>query len=1188
MMSCKSLVRLTLAAILLVVFASALHAQYRASIQGVVTDPEGAIIPGAKATLTNLETGKSQDATSSSEGIYNFGALPPSRFKLEVSKEGFKTKILDNVAIIAEQVNAINVELEVGTATETVTVNAEETPLIDTETAQISGTITGKEIETMPVFGRDIFQTVQLAPGFFGDGARNGSGDTNSIPGNQGPGGSGASTGVYATENRTQVTGAGGRTDANGVSVDGVSINSVSWNGAAIVTPNPDSVKLTKAVANDYDAEYGRNSGGKIQVVTQNGTNQFHGTAYFKMDRPGLNAYQNWSGSAGLPTVPQRNNSRFNDWGGSIGGPILKNKLFFFFAYDTIRNSSTTTGTGWYETPALLKSAPAGSLASRYGSFAPELATSYSSVIDQTCASIGLVQGTNCNMIPGQGLDIGRPLIPSLFPLGTNDPSFKNNLTPGLGGDGTGSPSNLDGVADIFFVNATGPNNQTNQQYMGRMDFNPTNKDLLAFTIYWVPVTQTTVNGGLARPANLFHHDAINQAMTLLWNRTWTSSLLNEFRVNAAGWRWNELESNPQAALGLPQTMYIGDPNNGNRIGTLSSGCSNCSNGLTGLGTAAGSVFNQWTYSYKDVVTKVKGAHTMKFGGEITNFHFVQEAPWSARPNWGFANYWDFLNDATVATSKNPALAGINAETGTFNPLTGVPTDVRKDSRVTWWGFFFQDSWKFRPNLTLTAGLRWDYFGSPYFLHNLLSSVDLGSGNNVLTGLNMRIGGSLYTPPKGNFSPQLGFAWSPNSVFGKEMGGRLVIRGGFGMAYNGQEQAITLNGWPNVPFTIGSTNLAGSNVVYNFPSNPQQFAPYPANPNTIVTFNSANLPATGLPVGVTGFPSYYPTAYAYRYSLVAQYDLGRNWVATLGYQGTNSHHLTRQYNLNSIYGAQGIPLNPAVNDVDWYAQDGNSHFNAFLAEINHQFSNQFQIAGSYRWSSSVDNASGPYTVSYYQWNSAANYGPSDFNVGSSLKIYGIYSPNWFASGSWERSLLGGWSFSGIMNYHSGFPYTPVFNAGTCNIIYASGNCVNGTNGQLIPAQYLGGAVNSHVNGTYLAQGGQFPKGGTAYFVMPTVTPCTLPFPQVCGGAPQAPGMGRNGFTGPGYFDLDMTMTKAFALPRIPGIGEGSQLQVQMSAFNLFNNLNLTNLDTVITDPHFGQAQGALGARTAEVQFKFVF
>jgi hypothetical protein len=1166
----------------------ALHAQYRASIQGLVTDPEGAIIPGAKATLSNLETGRVQETTSNDSGIYNFGALPPSTFKLEVSKEGFKTKVLDNVQVIAEQVNGINVQLDVGAAAQTITVNESETPLVDTETATVGGSITSAQLQSMPVFGRDIFQVVQLAPGFFGDGSRNGSGDTQAIPGNQGPGGSGAATGVYATENRPQVTAAGGRTDGNGVSLDGVSINSVSWNGAAIVTPNPDSVKLAKAVSNDYDAEFGRSSGGKIQVVTQNGTNQFHGSLFFKMDRPGLNAYQDWNGSAGLPNTPQRNTARFNDWGGSIGGPILKNKLFFFFAYDTIRNSSTTTGTGWYETPALLKSAPAGSLASRYGNYAGELATRYSSVIDQTCASIGLIQGTNCNMIPGQGLDIGRPLIPSLFPLGTNDPSFKNNLNPGLGGDGTGSPSNLDGVADIFFVNATGPNQQTNQQYMGRLDFNPTSKDLLAFTMYWVPVDQTSVNGGLARPANLFYHSAVNQAMTLIWNRTWTSTLLNEFRVNAAGWRWNELASNPQAALGLPQTMFIGDPNNGNRIGTLTSNCTNCSTGLTQLGTAAGSVFDQWTYSYKDVVSKVKGAHTMKFGGEITNFHFVQEAPWSARPNWGFANYWDFLNDATVNLSQNPALKGQAGEIGTFNPLTGVPTDVRKDSRVTWWGFFFQDSWKYRPNLTLTMGLRWDYFGSPYFLKDQLSSVDLGQGSAVLTGLHMRIGGSLYTPPKGNFSPQLGFAWSPNAVLGHEMGGRLVIRGGFGMAYNGQEQAITLNGWPNVPFTIGSTQLFGSNVVYNFPSNPNQFQPYPANPNTIVTFNSANLPANGPPVGVTGFPSYYPTAYAYRYSLLGEYDLGGNWVARVGWQGTVSHHLTRQYNANQVFGVQGVPLNPLVNNVDFYAQDANAHFGALLAEINHQFSNQFQIAASYRWSSSIDNASGPYTVSYYQWNSAAGFGPSDFNVGNSLKIYGTWQSNFFPSGSWKRSVFGGWNLSGIMNYHSGFPYTPVFNAGTCDIVYQGGNCQNGTNGQLLPAQYLGGAIDSHINGTYLGQGGQFPKGGLAYFVMPQVTPCTLPFPQTCPGAPQYPGIGKNEFTGPGYFDLDMTLTKAFMLPRIPGIGEGSQLQVQMSAFNLFNTLNLGTIANVITDPHFGQATSALGARTAEVQFKFVF
>ena len=1183
MSRCKPVNRVVLLVSFVVLLTGAALGQYRASIQGVITDPQGAIIPGAKVTLTNLETGKVLQDTSNGAGIYNFGALPPSRFKLEVSRDGFKAKVLDNVQIIAEQINAVDVELEVGATTETITVNAAEAPVIDTETGQISGTITSAQIQSMPVFGRDIFQTVQLAPGFFGDGSRDGGGGTQSIPGNQGPGGSGAATGVYATENRTQVSGAGGRTDANGVSLDGVSINSVSWNGAAIVTPNPDSVKLTKAVSNDYDAEYGRTSGGKIQVVTQNGTNQFHGSFFFKIDRPGLNAYQDWNGPAGTTIPPQRNTSRFNDWGGSIGGPIWKNKIFFFFAYDTIRNSSTATGSGWYETPALLASAPANSLAARYGAYKGEAATSYQYVINQTCASIGLVQGVNCNAIPGQGLDIGRPLIQSLFPLGTPDPSAHGNLNPGLGGDGTGSPSNLDGIADIFDVQAVGPNTQKNQQYMGRLDWNVTRKDLLAYTIYWIPVSQTSINGGLARPANLFHHDAKNEAMTLIWNRTWSDTLLNEFRVNAAGWRWNELSDNPQIPLGLPQTAYIG-ANGGSNIGTLG--------GINGLGGAAGSIFDQWVYSYKDVVSKVKGAHTMKFGGEITEFHFVQDAPWSARPNWGFNNYWDFLNDAT------------NKETGTFDPNTGVPTDVRKDSRVTWWGFFFQDNWKFRPNLTLTMGLRWDYFGSPYFLHDLLSRVVLGpSYNTTLTGLHMQTGGSLYSPPKGNFSPQLGFAWSPNSFVGHDLGGRLVIRGGFGMSYNGQEQAITLNGWPNVPFNIGGTTLLGSNIVYNFPSNPHQFAPYPANPNTLVTFNAANLPVS-LPVGVTGFPLNYPTAWAYRYSLTGQYDLGRNWVATLSYQGTNSKHLTRQYNFNQVYGAQGVALNTQVNNLDWYAQDANAHYNAMLAEINHQFSSQFQFAASYRFASSFDNASGPYQTSYYQYSSGAGWGPSDFNVGQSLKFYGVYSPNLFASKSWERSVLGGWTFSGIMNYHSGFPYSPVFNIGNCDIIYQGGNCQNGTNGSLLPAQYLGGAKTSHVNGTYLGLGGQFPNGGLAYFTPPSYTTCSLPFPQICPGAPQAPGIGKNEFTGPGYFDLDMVMIKAFALPHIPGIGEGAQIQVQMSAFNLFNTLNLNNISNTIASPKgfdsaghvtgwtnnstFGQAMGALGARTAEVQFKFVF
>jgi Carboxypeptidase regulatory-like domain/TonB dependent receptor len=1146
------------------------RAQYRAGISGTVVDPQGAVVSDAKVTITAKETGLTQEGSTDANGVYSITRLAPGLYTITVEKAGFKRKVLDDFTVIAEQMNAVNVTLDIGEVTESVTVNGNELPAIDTESGVIAGTVTSQQIQALPSFGRDVFQLVQLAPGAFGDASRNAGGDSFAQPGNAGPGGSGGGSGVFSTENRPQVTINGGRQDSNNVTLDGINITSVSWGAAAIITPNEDSVKEVRVVTNEYDAESGRFGSGQIQVISQSGTNSYHGSAFFKADRPGLNAYQPFYGSADAPRTPERNENRFNQWGGSIGGPVIKNKLFVFFAYETIRNNGTNVSSGWFETAALLNSAPAGSLAARYGAF-PGEAVSSTSVVDQTCASIGLVQGTNCNAIPGQGLDIGRPLNTALFPLGTKDPSFVNNLNPGLGGDGTGSPANLDGIADIAYVNTTGPNDQTNQQFNGRIDFNATSKDLFAYNIYYVPVSNTTFNN--PRPANIFFHNAINEAMTGLWTHTFTPTLINEARINAAGWRWNELADNPQSPLGLPNPAYIGDPNNGNNIGTINA------QGNT-LGGAAGSIFDQWTYGAKDVVTKIQGSHTLKFGGEITKLHFVQDAPWSARPNWGFQNYWDFLNDAAFS------------ETGVFNPTNGIPTDVRKDSRQTFYGFFAQDSFKAKPNLTITAGLRWDYFGPISFTRNQLSTAVLGAQPNPLTGLYMRIGGNLYNSQAGNFGPQLGFAWSPGSVLHREMNSKLVIRGGFGIGYTAPEQAITLNGWPNIPFTNNGIFLTGSNVVYDFPSDPHQFGPFPANPNTIAAFNQNNIPIGGSPVGVTAFPSHLPTTYTYRYSLEGQYDLGHNWVATVGYQGSTSHHLTRQSNLNLIYGAEGIALNPQINNVDYYSYDANSNFNALLTELQHRFARSFEIDAQYRFSKSMDNASGPYEVNYYQWNPKLDWGPSDFDATHAFKLWGIYTPSFFKQG-WEKKVLGGWSISGIFNWHSGYPWSPYFNS-TCNLIYANGACTNGGgNGQLAAAAYAGGAQGDYSNSAFLRHGGNFPNGGATYFTTPTFTNCAAAFPAVCPGAPQTPGIQRNNFRGPRYRDVDATISKAFGLPRIPILGENAQFEFRANAYNLFNNLNLDvgQIDKVITDPAFGEitgTPGALGGRTIELQARFSF
>jgi hypothetical protein len=412
------------------------QAQYRASIQGVVTDSQGGVIPGAKLTLTNTATSETQVRTSNGEGVYNFNALPATRFKVVVEKDGFQTKVLDNVQIIPEQANALNIELQVGAVTQSVTVDASQTPLIDTESSSIGGVINDNQIQHMPSFGRDVFQLTQLAPGTSGDASQAAGGGSYSLPGTQGPGGPGANTGIFATENGPQTLANGGQYESNGISIDGISTTSAVWGGTSVVTPTEESVDSVKIVANGYDAENGRFSGAQVQVTSKSGSNTPHGSAFFQAYRPGLNAYQRYNGpgfyNTGTPAERGllKDSQQFNQMGGSIGGPVWKNHMFAFFAYETERNNSQVTGTGWYDTSAFDKLAPAGSIASQFLSIAGS-GVSAKGLIDQTCANIGLVEGVNCLTIPGQGLNLGSPLTTS---LGTQDPAWHRWRTQLIGG----------------------------------------------------------------------------------------------------------------------------------------------------------------------------------------------------------------------------------------------------------------------------------------------------------------------------------------------------------------------------------------------------------------------------------------------------------------------------------------------------------------------------------------------------------------------------------------------------------------------------------------------------------------------------------------------------------------------------------------------------------------------------------
>ncbi len=964
------------------------HAQYRTSIQGTVTDTTGAVIPGANLTLTNPATGEKQNRVSNDAGVYNFNALPAAPFRLEVEKDGFEKKVIDNLQLIPEQANAVNVQLAIGAATQTVTVNAETTPLLQTETASINGVVSDNEVQHMPSFGRDVYQLVQLAPGVFGDGAQGSGGNSQSLPGTQGPGGTGGNQGIFQTENGPQALAAGQQYENNSYSIDGISTTSAVWGGTTVITPSEDSVDNVKILSNGYDAENGRFSGAQVQLTSKSGSNNFHGSAFFTMHRPGLNAYQRFNG---LHNSVLKDTNFFDQFGGSIGGPIWKNKVFFFFDYETVRSpaSQPSVSNGWYETPAFDKAAPAGSIAATYLTF-PGAGVNSSSINPSTCADAGLNEGVNCRTIPGQGLDIGSPLKTA---LGSQDLGWISTSNPGVGGG-------LDGIADIANYVTTSNSTYSKAQYNGRADANLNATNRIAFAIYWVPQSTTFLNGP-ARQYNLFHHQQVNNAYSALWNHTFSPNFLNEFRVNAAGWRWNEVADNPQAPVGLP-TDTIG------QIGSLT-GDTN----INQFGPNVGSILDQWTYTYKDVATKIIGNHTVKFGGEVTRLFYLQECPGCAVPHYSFFNMWDFLNDAP------------HSESGAFNPGTGFPTTLRQDDRTDIMGFFVQDDFKVRPNLTLNLGVRWSYFGPLSSKENNMYVATPGAGSAYLTALRVHTGQS-WTAQKDNIGPQLGFAWSP--LIFKD---KLVIRGGYGLNYNQEEIALSSNivNNPglvvNPTFSMSSPTSPNPGIIYAPSINLHSITGFPANPNSVAPFGANGLPTTGT-VNVEIFPNTLPTMRVHHYSLDTQYDLGHKFIASLGYQGTLSRNIYFHENPLATPAALGYALNPQIGGGDYWGVLAHGNYNAMLAELKHDFGRQFMADAQFTWAKSLDDSSAPYSEQIYPFNVGENYGRSDYNVSKAFKLYGMWQPVFFhGNKAWIDRIAGGWSISGILNIHSGFPWTPL-------------------------------------------------------------------------------------------------------------------------------------------------------------------
>ena len=1029
----------------------------------------------------------------------------------------------------------------------------------------------------MPVYERDPLSLLRLTPGVLADGAQAAGGGGYQNPGTQsgassgGGGNLGHSSSIFATENGASANTNGQQFENNGYSIDGISTESAVWGGSTVITPSEDSISNIKVLSNDYDAEYGRFSGAVTQITSKSGTNDVHGSAFVQLMRPGLNAYQRWNGpgsvkaydASGKKLTPAqrgllRDEDRYNQWGGSIGGPLWKNRIFAFFAYEGQSQTIPATSVGWYTTPQLAGEAPTGSIASKYLNF--KGANVSGTVIGgATCATAGLTEGVNCRTITGQGINIGSALSSG---LGKQDLSYVSPSNPGVG-------SGLSNVADIAQYTIVNPTSSDFKQYNGRLDAQATQNDHIAFAMYWVPDTLTRNNGGYAY--QLFHHSQVNDAFSVIWNHIFSPTFLNEARANASGWRYNELTSNPQAPFGLPQDRLEGSPS----IGSITIG---------NLGVPGPAHLDQWTYGYKDVATKVLATHTMKFGFDLTRLYYLND-PIGA-PNFAFYNLWDFINDAP------------EAEGGPFQAKTGIPGGYRNDNREDLWGVFFQDDWKARPNLTLSAGLRYSYFGPISDKDNNMGVLRFGSGSALLTGIAIRTGVNAWEAQKFNFGPQVGFNWSP-----KATNGRVVFRGGYGLNYNEEQIANANNFDGNPPGTssvpgssTGPTNI-NPNILYATSSNVADINGYPANPSVITTFNTAGLPTAG-GANLGGLPNSLPTQYLHHYSFDMEIDLTHAWVASVGYMGSSAHHMLYDYDANGYGIILGAPLNPLVNSVNTFGSQGKSNNNMMLAGLKHQFAKTFSLDAQYTWAHSMDTTSGPYTRDPYVYNTQYSYGRSDFDLNQVFKLFGVWQPVIFhGQHNWAEKVAGGWTLSGIATFHSGYGWTPVYTAphqfycNTCNYGYPS----------LRPV-YLGGAGRDTSNKAF-ETGSNFANPGTAntgtnntqfsnnYFKVPNYANAIADQPgQVAPAFLPPPGLIRNSMPGPDYRDVDLTASKAFGLPHLPVLGENAQFEVKANMLNLFNitNINPSQMNTHIDGGNLGASNGGLGARVIDFQGRFSF
>ncbi|MDT4955229.1 MAG: hypothetical protein QOJ02_3367 [Acidobacteriota bacterium] len=1165
--------------LLLAVFALPTFAQTnKGTITGTVTDQNGGTVAGATVTVINVETNAEKSTTTSDDGNYEVPLLEPGSYRVTVSAPNFKKTIQENVTLQTAARQPVDVVLQTGEVGAEVTVTAAPT-LVQTESSDRSSVITGREVTELPLSGRNFTQLATLTPGVSrannvglggGPEARSFNGG-DPRAGNGGPGGSNENGSSESSRfNRSggaALSANGQRATNNNFSLDGVDNNEPQF-GSIGVFPNPDAIAEFKVTTSIPPAEVGRAAGAVINTTIKSGTNDFHGSLYYYGQNSALNAYhpvlktklaEAVGRNASAPEINalQKPVQQIHEFGGTIGGPIVKNKTFFFFDYLGQRNNLPFPANSTVPTDL-----------SRIGNF-----SEFTSVIRDPRTGLPFAG----NIIPAARIaSVGRNYL-AAYPSPT-----RNILNPGDGKDNISE-------ANFFTQRA---NNERINNYEFKIDHRLTSSNSL--TGRFNDQKLTTVRANLF-PGNIptagfgaGEEQGNSRQLTISDTHTFSPSVLNEFRFGLTEIQVSIFNCGVGGACGVSPTFAqdIGIPNSNDGSVEASGGAliGNFGTGFLEF-TGDGGLFQVKSKNpyFADTLTVIKGNQAIKFGAEVRmrrlntidggrtgtlkgQFQYGDTGP-ILGPNAacpaGSGTSSAILNTCYVRPDGIPYGGTGN---GQANILLGLPAVFVSRSRIFGGpfnlrsqeiGLFVQDDWKVNDRLTLNLGLRYDLFLPFSEADGRYSLFDIAAQRVVVASGG---GDSIVATDKNNFGPRAGFAYAIN----KDK--TFVVRGGYGLLYT-VDGVDYPPGVRNAPFSNSVNFNQNGNTAGN--PNATTFSMQTGPPN-VPQVDPANIPTS---IGVFAVDPKQKTAYVHQFQLSFQYQFARDYSLDVGYVGNRSYNLLYA---NDI-GANGLAqaknaANQFIESGIIYTNGARSWYDSLQTQLQKRLSNNIQGQVSYTWGHAIDNSTGIFNGLGDSRNGRG--GPiNPFNLdqdrgNSSLDVRNLLSASvivdlpfgkgrhYFTQGGAITKVFEGIQLNIIESARSGYPYSV-----TCD------NC-NGANRPSLVGDPFAGAPNG-----LLLNPAAF---STSNAVLGSVT-------NAAGRTIRFGNLGRNTFRGPAIYSTDLSLFKNTKLY------ETLTMQLGFEFFNLFNHPNYTIINNNVSNGDFGIIRfNAQTGRVVQYRLKFIF